>query len=103
MSKGQQNCEKGIYALAARDVFKLIHSKYKSKDLIVSVSFFEIYSGKVSFQHSCSRHFVSLSNSKYMHTSYTRSDPQQRERRFMFFLLLILAKIKKNHFSLYFF
>ena len=49
MSKGQQNCEKGIYALAARDVFKLIHSKYKSKDLIVSVSFFEIYSGKVSF------------------------------------------------------
>ena len=51
MSKGQQNCEKGIYALAARDVFKLIHSKYKSKDLIVSVSFFEIYSGKVSFRH----------------------------------------------------
>ena len=51
MSKGQQNCEKGIYALAARDVFKLIHSKYKSKDLIVSVSFFEIYSGKVSFSH----------------------------------------------------
>ena len=79
MSKGQQNCEKGIYALAARDVFKLIHSKYKSKDLIVSVSFFEIYSGKVSFQQSCSCDYVSLSNSKYnhmmiiaWHTSYTQ-------------------------------
>lgn len=47
VSKGQQNCEKGIYALAARDVFKLIHSKYKASNLLVSVSFFEIYSGKV--------------------------------------------------------
>ncbi|XP_067937927.1 kinesin-like protein KIF2A [Watersipora subatra] len=47
VSKGQQNCEKGIYALAARDVFKLTQTKYKSKNLLVSVSFFEIYSGKV--------------------------------------------------------
>lgn len=47
VSKGQQNCEKGIYALAARDVFKLMQSKYRSENLLVSVSFFEIYSGKV--------------------------------------------------------
>lgn len=47
VSKGQQNCEKGIYAFSARDVFKLLNSKYKHQDLIVSVSFFEIYSGKV--------------------------------------------------------
>ncbi|XP_064625718.1 kinesin-like protein KIF2A isoform X3 [Lineus longissimus] len=46
-TKGQQDCSKGIYALAARDIFKLIHSKYKKADLIVGCSFFEIYSGKV--------------------------------------------------------
>jgi len=46
-SKGQQDCAKGIYALAARDVFKLLNSKYKKLDLVVSASFFEIYSGKV--------------------------------------------------------
>ena len=77
MSKGQQNCEKGIYALAARDVFKLIHSKYKSKDLIVSVSFFEIYSGKVSFQHSCSQGYVSLS--KYMRMMLMHGIPHTQE------------------------
>jgi len=43
----QQDCTKGIYAYAANDVFKLQNSKYKSMDLIVSASFFEIYSGKV--------------------------------------------------------
>lgn len=48
VSKGQQNCEKGIYALAARDMFRLQASKYKSDNLLISVSFFEIYSGKVS-------------------------------------------------------
>lgn len=42
-----QDCSKGIYALAAADVFKLQKSKYKAKDLVVSASFFEIYSGKV--------------------------------------------------------
>lgn len=45
--KGQQDCSKGIYCLAARDVFKLFHSKYKKADLTVHSSFFEIYSGKV--------------------------------------------------------
>ena len=46
-TKGQQDCSKGIYCLAARDVFKLFHSKYKKSDLTVHSSFFEIYSGKV--------------------------------------------------------
>ncbi|CAH1772584.1 unnamed protein product [Owenia fusiformis] len=46
-AKGQQDCNKGIYALAARDVFRLLASKYKKQDLTVGSSFFEIYSGKV--------------------------------------------------------
>jgi kinesin family protein 2/24 len=46
-ARGQQDCTKGIYALAARDVFKLIQTKYKKADLVVGASFFEIYSGKV--------------------------------------------------------
>ncbi|KAK3773556.1 hypothetical protein RRG08_022267 [Elysia crispata] len=46
-SKGQQDCSKGIYLLAAKDVFKLLNSKYKKLDLVVGASFFEIYSGKV--------------------------------------------------------
>ncbi|XP_069127828.1 kinesin-like protein KIF2A isoform X1 [Argopecten irradians] len=45
--KGQQDCSKGIYCLAARDVFKLLHTKYKKQELTVGASFFEIYSGKV--------------------------------------------------------
>ena len=53
--KGQQDCSKGIYALAARDVFRLLGSKYKKSDLVVGASFFEIYSGKV-----CPRHLSSL-------------------------------------------
>jgi len=32
---------------SAKDVFKLIGTKYKKQDLIVGASFFEIYSGKV--------------------------------------------------------
>lgn len=45
-----QDCSTGIYAKTARDVFKLLKSpKYRSLDLVVSASFFEIYSGKVSF------------------------------------------------------
>ncbi|BFY99691.1 hypothetical protein BsWGS_02730 [Bradybaena similaris] len=46
-SKGQQDCSKGIYLLAAKDVFRLLNSKYKKLDLVVGASFFEIYSGKV--------------------------------------------------------
>lgn len=43
-----QDCKKGIYAMAATDVFKLLHSqKYRHLNLRVSSSFFEIYSGKV--------------------------------------------------------
>lgn len=43
-----QDCKKGIYAMAAKDVFKLLRSpKFKSLNLVVSASFFEIYSGKV--------------------------------------------------------
>lgn len=43
-----QDCQKGIYAMAAADVFRLANSaKYKHLDLVVSSSFFEIYSGKV--------------------------------------------------------
>ena len=34
--------------VAAKDVFKLLNSKYKKIDLTVGASFFEIYSGKVS-------------------------------------------------------
>lgn len=47
VGKGQQDVNRGIYALSARDVFHLLQTKYKKSDLVVSVSFFEIYSGKV--------------------------------------------------------
>ncbi|XP_061654298.1 kinesin-like protein KIF2C isoform X1 [Phyllopteryx taeniolatus] len=44
----QQNCAKGIYALAAQDVFTSLHHwKYNNLDLSTYVSFFEIYNGKV--------------------------------------------------------
>ncbi|XP_068727765.1 kinesin-like protein KIF2A [Montipora capricornis] len=44
----QQDCTKGIYALSAQDVFKLIRSpKHKNKDLVISASYFEIYGSKV--------------------------------------------------------
>ncbi|GJQ80353.1 hypothetical protein Trydic_g262 [Trypoxylus dichotomus] len=43
-----QDCQKGIYAMAAGDVFKYANSaKYRNLNLVVSASFFEIYSGKV--------------------------------------------------------
>ncbi|XP_015440199.1 PREDICTED: kinesin-like protein Klp10A [Dufourea novaeangliae] len=43
-----QDCQKGIYAMVAKDVFKCLKlSKYRSLNLIISASFFEIYSGKV--------------------------------------------------------
>lgn len=46
--KGGQDSAKGIYGLAARDLFKLLRSpKYKNEDLMVVASYFEIYSGKV--------------------------------------------------------
>ncbi|KAM6918223.1 kinesin-like protein KIF2C [Xenentodon cancila] len=44
----QQNSTKGIYALAAQDVFTYLnHRRYANLDLSVYVSFFEIYNGKV--------------------------------------------------------
>lgn len=43
-----QDSKGGIYAFATRDVFKLVKSpKYKNLDVLVSCSYFEIYSGKV--------------------------------------------------------
>uniref|UniRef100_A0A8C8E2P4 Kinesin-like protein n=1 Tax=Oryzias sinensis TaxID=183150 RepID=A0A8C8E2P4_9TELE len=43
-----QDCSKGIYALAARDVFLMIKKpNYKKLDLQVYATYFEIYSGKV--------------------------------------------------------
>jgi kinesin family protein 2/24 len=46
-----QDCQKGIYAMTAKDVFRLLKSPpYKSLNLRVSCSFFEIYSGKVKPQ-----------------------------------------------------
>ncbi|XP_065166429.1 kinesin-like protein Klp10A isoform X3 [Atheta coriaria] len=43
-----QDCNRGIYALAAADVFKFAKSaKYRQLNAIISASFFEIYSGKV--------------------------------------------------------
>uniref|UniRef100_A0A8C8JT42 Kinesin motor domain-containing protein n=1 Tax=Oncorhynchus tshawytscha TaxID=74940 RepID=A0A8C8JT42_ONCTS len=42
-----QDCSKGIYALAARDVFLMLKKpNYKKLDLNVYATFFEIYSGK---------------------------------------------------------
>ena len=44
-----QDCKKGIYAMAAKDVFKYLKSpKYQPLNLVICASFFEIYSGKVS-------------------------------------------------------
>jgi kinesin family protein 2/24 len=48
-ARGQQDCSKGIYACSARDIFKLLTTKYKRMDLNVTASFFEIYSGKVFY------------------------------------------------------
>lgn len=46
-----QDSSRGIYYLAARDVFKLVKSpKYRNEDFVVFASFFEIYSGKVRFR-----------------------------------------------------
>ncbi|XP_035491071.1 kinesin-like protein KIF2C isoform X2 [Scophthalmus maximus] len=44
----QQNSAKGVYALAAQDVFVYLnHRRYANLDLSAFVSFFEIYNGKV--------------------------------------------------------
>ncbi|NWR40171.1 KIF2A protein, partial [Tachuris rubrigastra] len=44
----KQDCSKGIYALAARDVFLMLKKpNYKKLELQVYATFFEIYSGKV--------------------------------------------------------
>ena len=43
-----QDCSKGVYALTAKDVFKMLKSaEYKKENLYVCCSFFEIYSGRV--------------------------------------------------------
>ncbi|PKU44594.1 hypothetical protein llap_5110 [Limosa lapponica baueri] len=43
-----QNASKGIYAFASQDVFLLLNQpRYKSQNLEVYVTFFEIYNGKV--------------------------------------------------------
>uniref|UniRef100_A0A8C5TR46 Kinesin-like protein n=1 Tax=Malurus cyaneus samueli TaxID=2593467 RepID=A0A8C5TR46_9PASS len=43
-----QNASKGIYAFASQDVFLLLNQpKYRSQNLEVYVTFFEIYNGKV--------------------------------------------------------
>lgn len=43
-----QDCKKGIYAMVAKDVFKCLKLvKYRPLNLVISASFFEIYSGKV--------------------------------------------------------
>ncbi|XP_078461780.1 kinesin-like protein KIF2A isoform X3 [Lampetra planeri] len=43
-----QDCAKGIYALAARDVFQFLKQpRYRQLNLQVNATFFEIYSGKV--------------------------------------------------------
>ncbi|XP_065595931.1 kinesin-like protein KIF2C isoform X2 [Cyrtonyx montezumae] len=43
-----QNASKGIYAFASQDVFLLLSQpRYRSQDLEVYVTFFEIYNGKV--------------------------------------------------------
>ncbi|XP_009578292.1 PREDICTED: kinesin-like protein KIF2C isoform X3 [Fulmarus glacialis] len=43
-----QNASKGIYAFASQDVFLLLNQpRYRSQDLEVFVTFFEIYNGKV--------------------------------------------------------
>ncbi|XP_035777662.1 kinesin-like protein Klp10A isoform X2 [Anopheles albimanus] len=45
---GQQNRQNGIYALAAKDFFDLLHSpQYAHHNFVVTASFYEIYSGKV--------------------------------------------------------
>jgi len=41
------------FCVAARDVFKLLSTKYKRLDLVVGASFFEIYSGKASPRLYC--------------------------------------------------
>lgn len=44
-----QDCKNGIYAMAAKDVFSYLNgARYRHLNLVVSASFFEIYSGKVS-------------------------------------------------------
>ena len=44
-----QDCKNGIYAMAAKDVFAYLNGpRYRHLNLVVSASFFEIYSGKVS-------------------------------------------------------
>jgi hypothetical protein len=44
----KKECRKGIYEMAAEDVFKFLESPvYRNLDLMVSASFYEIYNGEV--------------------------------------------------------
>ncbi|ETN66424.1 hypothetical protein AND_001790 [Anopheles darlingi] len=53
---GQQNCQNGIYALAANDMFDLLQSpQYADYNFIVTASFYEIYSGKINGSSGFSR------------------------------------------------
>ncbi|XP_022661380.1 kinesin-like protein KIF2A isoform X2 [Varroa destructor] len=43
-----QDCSKGIYYMATRDIFTILRQpKYASQNLVVTASYFEIYAGKV--------------------------------------------------------
>lgn len=58
-----QDCKNGIYAMAAKDVFSYLHnSRYRNLNLVVSASFFEIYSGKVRYPVAFPFFFPSLRN-----------------------------------------
>ena len=57
-----QDSKNGIYAFATRDVFKLLKSpKYKNNNLVVSCSYFEIYSGKVTNTAHFSKNYRAIS------------------------------------------
>lgn len=54
-----QDCKNGIYAMATKDVFSLLNGqKYRHLNLMISCSFFEIYSGKVRFCCFCCHYFL---------------------------------------------
>lgn len=46
-----QDCQKGVYAMTAKDVFRFLKMpQYRQYGLNISCSFFEIYSGKVQIK-----------------------------------------------------
>lgn len=65
-----QDCKKGIYAMAAKDVFRFLNSpSYSPLNLVVTASFFEIYSGKVIENNIKLSIFVGLLLKYYLHLS----------------------------------